>query len=157
MAARSRNELERELQDQGYRLTPQRTMILDVIRESDDHVSAEQIYARVREVYPHVNISTVYRTLDLLSGLSLVTRTDLGEGRVLYHWAEKSDHHHLICQKCGDVALLDNDLLKPLKQTLYVRYGFHASLDHFALFGRCAKCSATTTEVVRATETDGEP
>jgi len=142
VVAKSQDELERALQDQGYRLTPQRTLILEVIRECDDHVSAEQIYARVREVYPYVNISTVYRTLDLLAGLALVTKTDLGEGRVLYHWAEKGNHHHLICQKCGAVASLDDDLLEPLKQTLLLKFGFQANLDHIAIFGHCAECGS---------------
>src|SRR3990172_6816778 len=121
VTAKSPDHLAQTLQDLGYRLTPQRTMILEAILGCDDHVSAEQIHARVREVYPYLNISTVYRTLDLLKSLALVTVTDLGEGRVLYHWAEKGNHHHLICQKCGAVASLDDDLLEPLKQPLLLQ------------------------------------
>ena len=83
-----------ELSKQGYRLTPQRVMILSAIENSDSHISAEEIYAQIIAKYPNVNVSTVYRTLDLLKRLSLVTETDLGEGRVRYHSAEKGHHHH---------------------------------------------------------------
>ncbi len=62
----------------GYRLTPQRMMVLSAIEGSDSHISAEEIYTQVIAKYPHVNISTVYRTLDLLKRLGLVTEADLG-------------------------------------------------------------------------------
>ena len=71
-----------ELTEQGYRLTPQRMMIISAIENSNHHISAEEIYAQVITRYPHLNISTVYRTLDLLYKLGLVTETDLGGGRV---------------------------------------------------------------------------
>ena len=70
--------------EQGYRLTPQRLMILSAIENTDEHISAEEIYAQVVARYPNVNISTVYRTLELLKGLGLVTETNLGGGRVRY-------------------------------------------------------------------------
>ena len=88
----------RKFAEQGYRLTPQRMMVLSAIENSTNHISAEEIYARVAAEYPHVNISTVYRTLELLKRLGLVTETDLGGGRVRYHPAERGHHHHLICK-----------------------------------------------------------
>ena len=69
------------LRELGYRLTPQRIMILSAIETSDNHISAEEIHAQIVVKYPQVNISTVYRTLELLKQLGLVTETDLGEGR----------------------------------------------------------------------------
>ncbi len=87
-----------ELSEQGYRLTPQRLMVLSAIEKSDHHISAEEIYAQITARYPNVNISTVYRTLELLERLGLVTKTDLGEGTVRYHSAEKGHHHHLVCR-----------------------------------------------------------
>ncbi|MCJ7604586.1 MAG: transcriptional repressor, partial [Dehalococcoidales bacterium] len=68
------------LSEKGYRMTPQRMMILSVIENSADHISAEEIYAQVANQYPHVNISTVYRTLELLKKLDMVYEIDLGEG-----------------------------------------------------------------------------
>ncbi len=115
-------------------------MILSAIENSDDHISAEEIYAQIVAKYPQVNISTVYRTLELLEQLGLVTETDLGGGRVRYHPADKGQHHHLVCQECGAVIDLDDSLLSSLKNTLLREYKFSADLKHLAIFGRCSRC-----------------
>lgn len=115
-------------------------MIVSAIEKSDDHISAEEIYAQIVAKYPQVNISTVYRTLELLEQLGLVTETDLGGGRVRYHPVDKGHHHHLVCQECGAVIDLDDSLLASLKGTLLRQYKFVADLRHLAIFGRCAKC-----------------
>jgi len=133
----------RELARQGLRLTPQRLMILAEIEASESHISAEEIHRRIAERYPNVNISTVYRTLELLHRLGLVTETDLGEGRVRYHPADKGRHHHLVCEGCGAIIDLDDALLDPLKEELRRRYGFAAELKHLAILGRCEKCSSS--------------
>ncbi len=131
---------EQALAQRGLRLTPQRMMILEAIEARDDHFSAEEIYEAVRRRYSHMNLSTVYRTLEVLEQAELVTQTDLGDGRVRYHWAEKSRHHHLICQGCGHVVDLEESLLAPLKETLHRDYGFAANIAHVTIFGRCARC-----------------
>lgn len=136
----STRDIAGELTKQGYRLTPQRLMILSAIEESDSHISAEEIHARIVARYPNVNISTVYRTLELLKRLGLVTETDLGEGRVRYHPAEKGHHHHLVCQECGAIIDLDESLLTPLKSALLQEYEFVADLKHLAILGRCVNC-----------------
>ena len=128
------------LSEQGYRLTPQRMMVLAAIEDSDDHISAEEIYAQVIAKYPHVNISTVYRTMELLKRLGMVTETDLGGGRVRYHPADKGHHHHLVCQECGRIIDLDELILSSLRSTLLREYNFSADLRHLAIFGRCVKC-----------------
>jgi Fur family ferric uptake transcriptional regulator len=134
-------EIVKKLTDEGYRLTPQRLMIVSAIENSDGHVSAEEIYAQVVAKYPHVNISTVYRTLELLKELGLVTETDFGEGRVRYHPAQKGHHHHLVCTECGAIIDLDESSLSSLKSMLLREYKFSANLKHLAIFGRCDKCS----------------
>jgi len=128
------------LSELGYRLTPQRVMILSAIENSDDHISAEEIYARISAKYPRVNISTVYRTRELLKQLGLVTETNLGGGRVRYHSAEKGHHHHLVCQECGAIIDLDESVLFSLRDTLLREYKFIADLRHLAIFGRCVNC-----------------
>ena len=130
-----------ELSEQGYRLTPQRLMILSAIEDTDSHISAEEIYTQVVAKYPNVNISTVYRTLELLKRLGLVTETDMGGGRVRYHPVDKGHHHHLVCQECGAITDLDESMLVSLKNTLLQDYKFVADLKHLAIFGRCVKCS----------------
>jgi Fur family ferric uptake transcriptional regulator len=134
-------ETVKKLTEKGYRMTPQRLLIVSAIENSDGHVSAEEIYAQVVAKYPHVNISTVYRTLELLKELGLVTETDFGEGRVRYHPAEKGHHHHLVCTECGAIIDLDESSLASLKRMLLREYKFHANLKHLAIFGRCDRCS----------------
>lgn len=129
-----------KLREKGYRLTPQRAMILSAIEESDSHISAEEIHAQVAARYPQVNISTVYRTLDLLKQLGLVFEVDLGEGRIRYHSESKGHHHHLVCQRCGTVIDIDESTLARLKDVLMDRYNFDAHLRHVAIFGLCEKC-----------------
>jgi len=138
---RQDGDLISQLSEQGYRLTPQRMLVLSAIANSDHHISAEEIYAQVVAKYPYVNISTVYRTLDLLKRLDMVTETDLGGGRVRYHPVDKGHHHHLVCQECGAIIDLDESVLSSLQNQLLREYKFSADLRHLAIFGRCANCN----------------
>lgn len=133
-------DMSSRLGELGYRLTPQRLMVVKAVEEADSHISAEEIYLQIRARYPRMNISTVYRTLELLAELSLVTRTDMGDGRVRYHGIDKGHHHHLVCQGCGAIIDLDESALSSLKDTLLRDYKFFADLKHLAIFGRCANC-----------------
>ncbi|MDO8490760.1 MAG: Fur family transcriptional regulator [Dehalococcoidia bacterium] len=128
------------LRDKGHRLTPQRMIVLEAIESSEDHVSAEQIYARARSKYPYMNISTVYRTLELLKQLGLVAESDLGGGRFLYHPTGKASHHHLVCRKCGKIEDVDAAVFEHLRDELKARYGFDARFEHMAVFGACESC-----------------
>ncbi len=128
------------LSEKGYRLTPQRLMILAAIETSRDHISAEEIYAEVIAKYPHVNISTVYRTLELLKKLDMVYEIDLGEGCIRYHAEESGHHHHLVCQDCGRVIDIKEASLSSLRDILLRDYGFRAELKHVGIFGLCENC-----------------
>ena len=128
------------LREKGYRLTPQRMMVLEAIEASHDHISAEEIHARARLQYPYINISTVYRTLELLKENGLVTETDLGGGRFLYHPTGKAQHHHLVCRKCGKVRDIDITVLDKLREQLKAQHSFDAELEHIAIFGTCDRC-----------------
>jgi Fur family ferric uptake transcriptional regulator len=135
------NPIVDKLREKGLRLTPQRTMIIAAVENSNDHISAEEIYAQVTEKYPDVNISTVYRTLDTLEELKLVTKTDFGDGRVRYHPAHKGHHHHLVCRECGRIIDLDEKVLSGLEERLLRDYNFIADLRHLGIPGICIKCS----------------
>ena len=121
-------------------MTPQRMMIVSAIENSENHISAEDIYAQVVAKYPNVNISTVYRTLELLEQIGLVTKTEMGVGRSMYHPIDKAHHHHLICRECGNIVDLDESVLSPLKETLLRDYQFRAELRHLGILGLCANC-----------------
>lgn len=129
-----------ELSHQGYRMTPQRIMIVEAIEKADKHISAEDIYAQVVAKYPNVNVSTVYRTLELLEQLGMVTKTEMGVGRIMYHPQDKGHHHHLVCRACGNVIDLNESALNPLKESLLRDYQFNADLRHLGILGLCANC-----------------
>ena len=128
------------LRETGHRLTPQRMLVIEALHNADKHISAEELYEQLHGRYPYANISTVYRTLELLKELNLVTETDFGEGCVRYHVAEKGHHHHLVCQSCGKITDLDEPALDPLKDGLLQKYGFEANLRHLAIPGECSQC-----------------
>ena len=130
-----------ELSRQGYRLTPQRMMILDIIDSSDTHISAEEIYSQVVARYPRINISTVYRTLELLKQLDLIYEMDLGGGSVWYHPEVKGHHHHLICRECGAIVDVNESVLFSLKAILLQAFNFSADLNHLAISGLCERCN----------------
>ena len=128
------------LRENGHRLTPQRMLVIEALHNADRHISAEELYEQLHGRYPYAIISTVYRTLELLKELDLVTETKLGGGRVRYHVAEKGHHHHLLCRSCGKIIDLEEFALHPLKDTLLTKYGFDADLRHLAILGECRRC-----------------
>jgi len=128
------------LQQIGYRLTPQRMMILEAIADSGGHLSAEEIHETVRTAYPYLDISTVYRTLDLLKTLHLVSETDLGRGPAQYELLSKGLHHHLICTECREILDVPDSLLDSLRHAMSEEYDFHAEIEHLAVFGICSNC-----------------
>lgn len=115
-------------------------MILSIIERSDTHINAEEIYGQVVARYPRVNISTVYRTLELLKQLGMIYEMDLGGGRVGYHPEDKGHHHHLICRECGSVIDINESALFSVKAILLQAFNFDADLRHLAIFGLCEKC-----------------
>jgi Fur family transcriptional regulator, ferric uptake regulator len=128
------------LRAKGFRMTPQRMMVLEAVEASDDHISAEEIFRQAHAKYPYLNISTVYRTLELLKTQGLVAESDLGGGRLVYHPVGKAHHHHLVCRKCGGVQDVDESVFDRLSLELKRQYGFEAELEHMAIFGTCKKC-----------------
>lgn len=132
------------LRQKGQRPTPQRMMILSVLAEHGGHLPAEAIYEQVRRQYPSINLSTVYRTLEMLRDQGIVSETDLGGGVRQFELLDRP-HHHLICLRCGGMADLDAAALAPLRERLLAEYGFHARLDHLAIFGICRACASTAS------------
>jgi Fur family ferric uptake transcriptional regulator len=138
------------LLESGHRLTPQRMLVIEALHNADKHISAEEIYTQLHSRYPYANISTVYRTLDLLKKLDLVTESNFGEGRVRYHVAEKGHHHHLVCNSCGKIIDLEESALHPLKDMLLQKYDFDADLRHLAISGECRRCRGEKTKPDRS-------
>ena len=132
--------LHAQLRAKGYRLTPQRQLVLQAVGELG-HGTPDEIVTAVRRTAHGVNISTVYRTLELLEELGLVSHTHLGHGAPTYSVATDDDHVHLVCRDCGDVSEAPPDVIAPVVEELAATRGFSVDVGHFAVFGRCAACS----------------
>ncbi len=133
------------LSQRGYRITPQREMILEVFAHTNDHFTAEEIFDQVQQRTRYINIATVYRTLDMLVDEGLASRADLRDGQVIYTTALHGAHIHLICRQCGQVIKAAHQLIEPVGEALLVHYAFTADLEHTSFTGLCAECQAKTT------------
>ncbi|GAA3848211.1 hypothetical protein GCM10022227_00970 [Streptomyces sedi] len=134
-----------DLRSRGYRLTPQRQLVLEAV-DKLDHSTPEDILAEVRRTAGGVNISTVYRTLELLEELGLVSHAHIGHGAPTYHLAERHDHLHLMCRDCERVIEAELELAEPFADALRERFGFETDLRHFAIFGRCGRCAGAADD-----------
>ena len=134
------------LRDSGHRLTPQRVLILSSLRHAEGHVTASEVLDQVRESYPYIDVSTVYRTLGVLKKLRLVSETDVGAGETIYEWLHQDRHHHLICRKCDLLTRLDHEYMVNLGTEILDDYGFKADVDHIAIFGLCSDCASNPRE-----------
>jgi Fur family ferric uptake transcriptional regulator len=133
-------EWQARLRAQGYRLTPQRELVLRAV-ERLGHATPDEVLAAVREESAAVNISTVYRTLELLEELDLVRHAHLTDRAPTYHSAATPPHVHLVCRGCGKVSEVEPQVIEPLTDTLRERYGFSTDIGHLTVFGTCAECS----------------
>ncbi len=133
----SSNEL---LRKRGYRLTPQRYMILSVIQEANEHLSIEKITERVQARNPYVSLSTVYRTLELLKKLDLIRENHLPGEQPHYEAVDGQAHHHLVCRRCRMTIHLDETLLGNLHNELEAKYNFHGLTLNLVAAGYCTSC-----------------
>jgi Fur family ferric uptake transcriptional regulator len=132
----------KKLRARGLRLTPQREMILSVMHDVEGVATAEEIYAQVQSLTSAVDISTVYRTLDLLQKLDIVACIDPGDGQHRYELlGVHGPHIHLICASCGKVTGIDLQKAHPLAERLRADYGFVVDLDHLSILGLCQACA----------------
>ena len=129
------------LRERGYRLTPQRQLVLEAVGVLG-HGTPEEIAGSVQEGAPAVNISTVYRTLEVLEEIGLVQHTHLGHGAPTYSIADEHQHIHLKCRDCGTVLEASPAVFAGAVQDLHRDTGFVVDVSHFAVFGRCAACAA---------------
>lgn len=134
------SSLPETLRAKGYRTTPQRQLVLDAVATLQ-HGTPDEICAEVQRSASGVNLSTVYRTLELLELLGMVTHTHLGHGAPTYHASTGDDHLHLVCRDCGAVTETETSLADGLVAQLAAEHGFDTDVAHFAIYGRCKGCT----------------
>jgi Fur family ferric uptake transcriptional regulator len=137
----SHNEIhyDERIREQGYRLTPQRQIIMDALCAIGDHASVSEVYEQVHQDSPAIDRATVYRTLHFFHDLELVTASEI-DGETMYEIAGHAAHHHLICSNCGAEQTLQDEDLEGLVTHLSEAYGFTAELRHLVIPGLCRKC-----------------
>jgi Fur family ferric uptake transcriptional regulator len=127
------------LKEKGFKLTPQRRLILEYIHDHQSHITAEDILKYLDSRAPGVDKSTVYRTLDLLEESGCVVKSEVS-GHFIYHHTEDGHHHHLVCRSCGRTIDCHEDLFSDVTNALLRQYGFQADLKHLMLSGTCRRC-----------------
>ncbi|MBA2324486.1 MAG: transcriptional repressor [Pseudonocardiales bacterium] len=133
-----------ELRARGYRLTPQRQLVLEAVGEIG-HATPEEIASSVRRTASGLSISTVYRTLELLEDLGLVRHSHLGHGAPTYSLAAQDDHVHLVCRSCEGVQEVPAEFVGEVVARLAAEEGFAVDVGHSTLFGRCRECHTTVS------------
>ena len=128
------------LKERGYRITPQREMIIKTIARNPTHFTADEIHTKIQTRVHSLNIATVYRTLELLVEEGMVCRSDFGEGHIVYAPEDHGPHIHLVCRQCSQVIDADSTLAHSLKEKMQEKYQFALDLHHLAVFGLCSAC-----------------
>lgn len=127
------------IRQRGFRVTPQRQLIMDAIQAGAGHTTPEEIYERVHLRAPAVNRATVYRNLDFLCEMRLVVAARIGS-QMLYELAGKEPHHHLICRSCDRIEPLSHQTVKEFFDQIQGEQAFQIDMDHLTLFGLCKTC-----------------
>jgi Fur family ferric uptake transcriptional regulator len=136
------DELVHDLRARGERLTVQRRMVLEILCAQREHLAVQDIQQQLQQNGVDLTETTVYRILQWLKEVGVVSQTDLGQTGTVYQLVGTHPHHHLVCLSCGRVIDVDDDAITPLRDYLRREYGFEPRIDHMAIFGLCPVCVA---------------
>lgn len=129
------------LRSRGYRVTPQRLIVLDAVCAFDGHATLADVQASVNNMDPTIDRSTIYRALDVLQEVGLIVESEIGSQGKVYRIAGEPDrHHHLVCLTCGRVLTVSGSVVAPLLRVFRDEYGFEAQADHLVFNGLCSDC-----------------
>ena len=133
------------LRQHGYKLTPQRRVVIQTIVSSQDHLTPSAMYKKVHQEHPNIGLVTIYRTLGILAKLGLICELHAGGSCRSYAISARGHHHHLICSNCGAVVDFTGYDLSRLEQRLFRETGFEVA-DHLLEFiGLCQACQKQAT------------
>lgn len=135
-------EFHARLKERGLKSTGQRDDIARVFFDLSRHISAEELYAEVKKVNPHVGYATIYRTLRLLKECDLLSERHFDEGQARYEAASGHHHDHFICERCGRIIEFRNDALERQQQAVARELGVTLTHHKMELYGLCPECRA---------------
>ncbi len=130
------------LKERGLKSTGQRDDIARVFFDLGHHISAEELYAEVKKINPHVGYATIYRTLRLLKECELLYERHFDDTQARYEVAGERHHDHFICQGCGRIIEFENEDLERLQQAVARELGVSLTHHKMELYGLCADCRA---------------
>ena len=140
------NRVKQQLQQSSYKLTPQREATVRVLIENEkDHLSAEDVYLKVKDKAPEIGLATVYRTLELLAEIKVLDKINFGDGVARFDLRKegaKHFHHHLLCLECGTIEEVEEDLLGEVEQIVESRYHFLVKDHRLTFHGICQSCQS---------------
>ena len=125
---------------QGHPLTNQRRLLLELLRDSEGHIDAKELYRRASAKDESISPATVYRTLNLFKELGLVDEMRLGKVRCYYEVRQSSEHQHLVCKGCGKVMEIQNPYFNKLVGAVRKEHGFRVTKAELYLEGYCPEC-----------------
>lgn len=138
------NTLKERIKEKKYKLTRQRKIVLQVFLDStENHMSAEDVFALVKDGNPDIGLATVYRSLELFTTLELLKKLDFGDGRSRYELNDENlnhTHHHLICLGCGKIVEFSYDFLDDVKMKIEEKEKFQIVDSQLKFYGYCSEC-----------------
>jgi Fur family ferric uptake transcriptional regulator len=128
------------LRERGLKSTAPRDDIARVFFDLGRHISAEELYAEVKKINPHVGYATIYRTLKLLKECGLLSERHFDEGQARYEVAGEQHHDHFICEHCGKIIEFEDDAIERMQQDVARKLGVTLHRHKMELYGLCADC-----------------
>ena len=131
------------IQAKGERMTMPRRLVIDALGQAHEHLTIGDIQQHIQAQHHGSPLSdtTVYRVLQWLKALEMVSQTDMGQAGIVYALISSPYHHHLICLTCGKTFTVGDDLFVGVREQLRREFGFEARIDHMAIYGRCQECA----------------
>ena len=139
------NTVLEKIKSAGERVTIPRRLVIEALGGSHVHLTIADIQAQINQHAPEQSLSdtTIYRILQWLKDLELISQTDMGQSGEVYALISLPYHHHLICLTCGSTVTIGDEEVAELRQSIYSRFGFQSRTDHMAIYGQCATCLNT--------------
>lgn len=132
-------DLIKYLKEKGYKVTPQRIAVYDILKNTKEHPSVDMLYSKLQPVYPTMSLATVYKSLEVFKELGLVQELNVGEDKFRYD-ANVNQHPHIICMACGKVEDVDDEMLFDLVDQVSNKTGYQLVSQQLYFFGYCPNC-----------------
>jgi len=125
---------------EGHPLTVQRRLLLELLRDNEEHIDAKELYRRASARDESISPATVYRSLNLFKELGLVEERRLGKVSCSYELKRSNEHQHLVCKGCGKIIEFENPLVRELVDKVSREHGFNVTKAELYLEGYCPEC-----------------